>query len=132
VLQWCVCETVDIRWLGIVEWIELGALGSVPECFAVHVLVLPVHFPPVGTGGALVELTIVSFVVLSWPGAVRSFGLSIHSKCISICAQLAGSRRLLRSFCSGWSGPRGRPMTKRCVRRKAAPILFGIVFRIAV
>jgi len=110
VLQWRVFKTVGIRWLGIVKWIGLGALKSVLECCGVHVLVLPVHFLPVETGGALVGLMIVLFVVLSWPGVVRSFGLSICSGCISICAQLAGSRSSCHWFCSGWSGPRNRPM----------------------
>jgi len=59
VLQWHAFEIVCIQLLGIVEWIRLGAGGSVLECYLVHVLVLPAHFPLGGIGDALVGLTIV-------------------------------------------------------------------------
>jgi len=73
--------------------------------------VFPACFPLVGIGDALVGLTIVLFAGLGWPGVVQSFGLSICSGCISICEQLAGSKRSCHWFCNGWSGPHNRPMT---------------------
>jgi len=110
VLWWRVIKTVGIQLLGIGEWIGLGAVGSVPECCGVYVLVLPARLPLVGIGDAVVGLTIVLFAGLGWPGVVLSFGLSIHSGCMSICAQLAGSRRSCHWFCIGWSGPCNRLM----------------------
>ena len=77
-LWWCDDGIVGIQLLGIVRWTLLVAVGSVPGCRWVHVLVWLVHFPLAGTGVALAGLAIVLFAGWSWPGVVLHFGLSIH------------------------------------------------------